>query len=168
MNLRTLHGRATPWYGIVVGVLLAVAELINRLWVANVFWKSGLTKIQSWNSTLFLFEYEYQVPLLSPTLAAYLGTSAELTLPVLLAFGLLGRLAAGGLFIFNFVAMTSYPALEAPGIHAHLVWGLMLLIPLFRGPGWISVDGAVHYFMTRRASVAATRGTSDGTGHAGI
>jgi putative oxidoreductase len=149
MNLRALYERATPWYTVAIGVLVALAELVNRLWVAGVFWNSGLTKIQSWSSTLYLFEYEYQVPVLPPELAAYLGTAAELSLPVLLAFGLLGRFGAGALFLFNFVAMTSYPALQDPGIRSHLIWGLMLLIPLFRGPGWISVDGLVRYFMER-------------------
>ena len=56
-------------------------DLGIRLWVANVFWKSGLTKIQSWDTTLALFEHEYHVPLLSPQLAALLGTATELTFP---------------------------------------------------------------------------------------
>ena len=32
--------------------------LFCRLWVAYVFFNSGLTKIATWDSTLFLFEYE--------------------------------------------------------------------------------------------------------------
>ena len=51
--------------------LSPLADLALRLWVANVFWKSGLTKIQSMDSTIMLFTYEYQVPLLSPTVPAY-------------------------------------------------------------------------------------------------
>src|SRR4030067_1052277 len=51
--------------------------LAVRLYVASVFFKSGLTKIASMDSTIMLFTYEYQVPLLSPTLAAYLGTAAD-------------------------------------------------------------------------------------------
>lgn len=75
-----------------------------RLFLANVFFKSGLTKIQTWDSTLYLFREEYHVPLLPPDFAAYLATSAELGLPVLLMFGLFGRFAALGLFILNAVA----------------------------------------------------------------
>ena len=111
-----------------------------RLWVAWVFFKSGLTKIKSWDSTMYLFEYEYSVPLLSPEIAAYLGTAAELTLPILLAFGLAGRFGAIALFVFNIVAVISYPDLNAAGIRDHQVWGLMLLVPLLHGPGKLSID----------------------------
>ena len=44
----------------------------------------GSTKIEDWNLTVALFENEYHVPLLSPPVAALLGTAAELALPVLL------------------------------------------------------------------------------------
>ncbi|MGH8602998.1 MAG: DoxX family protein, partial [Gammaproteobacteria bacterium] len=74
------------------------------MWVANVFFKSGLVKIQSWESTVALFTYEYSVPYLSPELAAYFGAFTELFFPVLLAIGLAGRLSAGVLFVFNIVA----------------------------------------------------------------
>ena len=72
-----------------------VGDLLLRLWVANVFWKAGVNKAQSVDVTLQLFEYEYSVPLLSPTVAAYIGTGVELFFPVLLALGLGGRFAAG-------------------------------------------------------------------------
>lgn len=111
-----------------------------RLWVAWVFFRSGMTKINSWDSTLYLFEYEYAVPLLSPEMAAYLGAAAELSLPILLALGLAGRFGAIALFVFNVVAVLSYPDLNAAGIRDHQVWGLMLLVPLLHGPGKLSVD----------------------------
>jgi putative oxidoreductase len=111
-----------------------------RLYVANVFFKSGLTKIASMDTTIQLFTYEYQVPLLSPTAAAYLGTGAELILPVLLALGLGGRLAAAALFAFNIVAVISYPELNEVGVMQHQYWGVLLLIPLLYGPGKLSID----------------------------
>jgi putative oxidoreductase len=111
-----------------------------RLYVANVFFKSGLTKIASMDTTIQLFTYEYQVPLLSPTVAAYLGTGAELILPVLLAFGLGGRLAAAALFVFNIIAVISYPELNEVGVMQHQYWGVLLLIPLLYGPGKLSID----------------------------
>lgn len=61
--------------------------LFTRLWVAWVFFKSGMVKYSSWDSTLYLFEFEYQVPLLPWQLAAYMGTTAELILPVFLVLG---------------------------------------------------------------------------------
>lgn len=120
--------------------LSPVSILGIRLWVAWVFFKSGLTKIQSWDSTLYLFEYEYSVPLLPPEIAAYLGTAAELSLPVLLAFGLAGRFGAFALFVFNITAVLSYPDLNAVGLRDHQLWGVMLLVPLLCGPGKLSID----------------------------
>jgi putative oxidoreductase len=120
--------------------LSPLADFAIRLWVANVFWKSGLTKIQGMDSTIVLFTYEYQVPVLSPTVAAYLGTFTELVFAVLLVLGLGGRFAAFVLFVFNILAVISYPALEAAGIEQHQVWGLMLLVTLLHGPGKLSVD----------------------------
>ena len=80
--------------------LSPVIDLFIRLWVANVFWKSGLTKIASWDATVALFTYEYHVPLLPPEIAATLGTAVELIFPVLLAFGLGARLSAAVLFVW--------------------------------------------------------------------
>ena len=45
------------------------AQWLARLYVAKVFLLSGLTKVRDWDITLALFADEYQVPLLSPTLA---------------------------------------------------------------------------------------------------
>ena len=120
--------------------LSPLSILLIRLWVAWVFFRSGLTKIKSWDSTMYLFENEYSVPLLSPEIAAYMGTAAELFLPVLLAFGLAGRFGAIALFVFNIAAVLSYPDLNAAGIRDHQVWGIMLLVPLLHGPGKLSID----------------------------
>jgi putative oxidoreductase len=115
-----------------------------RLYVASVFFKSGLTKIASMDSTILLFTHEYQVPLLSPEIAAYLGTAAELVLPVMLALGLGGRFAAAALFAFNIVAVISYPDLNEVGVMQHQYWGVLLLIPLLYGPGKLSIDWIVR------------------------
>ncbi len=117
-----------------------LADLALRLWVAHVFWKSGLTKIQSFETTVFLFTHEYHVPLLSPQIAATLGTFTELFFPVLLALGLAGRFSAAVLFIFNIVAVISYPDLNEFGLEQHQIWGLMLLVLVLHGPGKLSID----------------------------
>lgn len=122
-------------------MLAPVIDLAVRLYIAWVFFKSGLLKIQSWESTLALFEYEYAVPLLSPEMAAYLGTAAELGLPVLLALGLVGRFAALALFVFNIVAVISYPDLSDVGRQHHFYWGALLAMLAVHGPGLLSVDG---------------------------
>ena len=132
--------------------LSPIGDLILRCWVANAFWVSGLTKIQNWDSTLYLFNDEYAVPLLSPEIAAYLGTATELGFPVLLAFGLLGRFAALSLFLFNIVAVLSYPDLGAAGIEQHKIWGIMLLVCFLHGPGMLSVD---HWIKKRFLGIAS-------------
>lgn len=120
--------------------LAPVLDLGIRLLVASVFFQSGLVKIQSWSATLALFENEYEVPLLPPELAAYLGTGAELILPAFLVLGLGGRLAAAALFVFNIIAVVSYPDLSEVGLKDHQYWGLLLLVTLLHGPGRLSID----------------------------
>lgn len=120
--------------------LSPLLDLGIRLWVADVFWNSGLTKIASWDNTVLLFENEYSVPLLSPEVAAALGTFTELVFPVFLVLGLGGRFAAFVLFVFNYIAVISYPDLNAAGLKDHMYWGILLLVLLFHGPGKISVD----------------------------
>ena len=124
--------------------LAPVLDLGIRLWLAKVFFLSGLTKILSWDTTLSLFQNEYQVPLLPPEVAAYAGTFTELFFPVLLVLGLGTRFAAGVLFLFNIIAVISYPDLGEVGLKDHLYWGLLLLIPLLHGPGKISIDSLIR------------------------
>ncbi|WP_394154749.1 DoxX family protein [Vibrio maritimus] len=118
--------------------------LFCRLWVAWVFFNSGLTKIASWDSTLYLFELEYQVPILPWELAAYMGTAAELILPVFVALGLLTRPMAAVLFVFNIIAVVSYPLLWEKGFYDHQLWGLMILVVVVWGPGPISADKVIR------------------------
>jgi len=125
----------------ILTTLAPVMGLAIRLYVAWIFFKSGLLKAQSWESTLALFEYEYAVPLLSPVMAAWLGTTAELVLPALLALGLAGRFTALALFIFNIVAVISYPDLSDVGRQHHYYWGALLAMLAVHGPGLLSVDG---------------------------
>ncbi|BCK88739.1 hypothetical protein MIZ01_2545 [Sideroxyarcus emersonii] len=118
-----------------------VLDASLRLFLASAFFRSGLTKIQNWDSTLYLFREEYRVPLLPPDFAACLGTGAELAFPVLLALGLFGRFAALGLSILNAVAAYSYyDQLGEAGLNQHLYWGLLLAALLVHGPGKWSLD----------------------------
>jgi len=119
-----------------------LAQLAARLYVAQAFFLSGLTKLRDWNITLALFQDEYQVPLLPPAVAAVAGTTGELVLPVLLALGLAGRFAAAGLSVVNVVAVVSLAEIAAPALQQHVFWGSLLLGLLLWGPGRWSVDGA--------------------------
>ena len=124
--------------------------LALRVYVARVFFLSGLTKVHDWNITLALFQNEYHVPILPPAVAAVLGTCAELGLPILLVAGFGARFAALALFLFNVVAATSYPALSAAGLKDHVLWGALLLVLFFYGPGKLSVD----HLISRRLGIA--------------
>lgn len=126
-----------------IGWISYAAPLLDlgiRLFIANVFFKSGLTKIANWQSTLALFENEYAVPLLPSNVAAYLGTAVELGIPVLLVLGLGTRFAAIVLFVFNIVAAISYPDLSEAGRDQHMYWGMLILVTILHGPGKISLD----------------------------
>ena len=150
MNLLSLaarsYYRASHWPEYVAPLF----DFGLRLFLANVFLKSGLTKIQTWDSTLYLFREEYHVPLLNPEVAAWLATSAELGLPVLLVLGLLGRFAAAGLFILNAVAVLSYSELSEAGISHHLYWGLLLAVLLVISRSKWSVDAWLEKRLLRR------------------
>jgi len=145
----TLRNRIIDLSGLAIRgleYLVPVVDLGARIWLASVFWKSGMTKISSWDSTLNLFNYVYSVPLLPPDLAASLATGVELGGAALLAVGLAGRFGTAALFILNIVAVLSYPDLSPVGLKDHYYWGLLLLIFLVRGPGKLSVD---HWIRTR-------------------
>ena len=120
-----------------------LAQLAARLYVAQVFFLSGLTKIRDWETTLALFSDEYHVPLLSPQVAAVAGTAGELVLPVLLALGLGGRFAALGLFVVNGMAVLSLTEIAPAALQQHQFWGSLLVFLLLWGPGRWSLDRLV-------------------------
>jgi putative oxidoreductase len=118
-------------------------DLAIRLYVASVFFKSGLVKVRNWDGTLYLFENEYRVPLLPPEAAAWLGTFGELAFPPLLALGLATRFAALSLSVFNVVAVISFWHVlseNQAALMSHFYWGLLLLVTLCHGPGKLSLD----------------------------
>lgn len=120
--------------------LAPLMDLGLRLYLANVFFESGLTKVQTWSSTLYLFNDVYDVPLLPPEMAAYMATGAELGLSTLLLIGLFGRFSAAGLSILNAVAVISYADLSQGGINQHISWGILLGVMLILSRGNWSVD----------------------------
>ena len=127
----------TEWGG-------SLVSLVIRLYVGLQFFKAGLVKIGDWSATLSLFRDEYHVPVLPPELAAVMGATGELALPLLLFVGVLSRPAALGLFAVNLMAVISYPQLftfECPAaINDHVYWGFLLLVLAAFGPGKLSLD----------------------------
>lgn len=130
-------------------------DLLARIWISYIFILAGLNKVEHWNSTILLFTYEYHVPIISAYLAAVLATIAELTLPFFLVLGLGGRIFIFIFFIYNLIAMISYPYLWTPdgqtGLYQHISWGLLLGLLMCHGPGKLSIDYIIrkkygHYF----------------------
>jgi putative oxidoreductase len=112
-----------------------IADLGIRLWLAQIFFVSGLIKLSNWANALLLAESEYPVSWLSPSTAAYLGVSVELIGAVLLAIGLATRFAACALLIFALVIQFNYVALDQ-----HLFWAALFGWFVVRGAGSLSVD----------------------------
>ena len=119
----------------------ALLALPLRFAVATVFWNSGTTKLDSWDTTLALFRDEYRVPLIPPEIAAYMSASIELSTPFLLVLGLFTRGAAFVLLgmttvIEVFVYPQAWPT--------HIQWAAMLLVLLCRGAGAFSLDELIY------------------------
>jgi putative oxidoreductase len=116
-----------------------------RVYVSWQFLKSGWLKLQDWETTRYLFTEEYHVPVLSPDLAAVVGTAGEIIFPLLLIVGLLGRYAALGVLVVNVMAVVAYAhVLMSDGFEGavgqHYLWGLMLVTLIIYGPGRLSID----------------------------
>lgn len=117
-----------------------LAALASRVYIAQVFFLAGLTKIRDWDTTLLLFTEEYKVPVLSPEVAAVMGAAGELVLPVLLLLGLAGRFAALGLSVVNAVAVISLSEIAPAALQLHITWGVLLAALSLYGVGKWSID----------------------------
>jgi putative oxidoreductase len=142
-SLNYLRSRGHCIVGMIDRWVAPVITLAARLYVARVFFLSGLTKINDWDTTIALFTDEYHVPVLPPALAAFMGAAGELSFPVLLVLGLGGRLGALGLSMVNVMAVVSYYYVLSQNdslITNHLCWGIILALLFAHGPGKLSLD----------------------------
>lgn len=132
----------------------SVILFLSRFAIAAVFWKSGQTKVEGFTldiiamkaefgwprlaeETGFLFEYEYDLPLIPPMLAAVLATIGEHLLPTLILTGLLTRLASFGIVMMTLVIQIFvYPDAYA----THATWTAVALFLMHKGPGSFSLD----------------------------
>jgi putative oxidoreductase len=153
--MTAIHHETSQWRPLAMRILnelgrfpLPVLQLMFRVAVAAVFFKSGLTKIASWELTLQLFQDEYAVPLLPVPLAATLAAATELSMPVLLGLGLFARLAALPLLGMTLVIqLFVYPENWAE----HLMWASLLLFIVTRGAGALSLDHFVRRVLLDRS-----------------
>jgi putative oxidoreductase len=135
----------------------SVVALASRIAVADIFWRSGRTKVNGFSireETFYLFREEYKVPLLPPDLAAWLSTVGEHVFPVLLFVGLASRLSALALFGMTLVIQLF---VVPGGWPEHILWFSLLGLIVARGPGAISID---HLAWNARSSVPAAAQTA--------
>lgn len=101
------------------------------------FFKAGLVKVSSWESTVVLFRDEYQVPVLPPEIAAILAATFELGCSTPLIIGFATRLVTLPLLaMIATIQLFVYPSAWPE----HLMWVSILLFLLTRGSGALSLD----------------------------
>lgn len=145
MANQSVPARAVKLYkqGLEIADMIPAAfyGLLMRLAVASVFFLSGRTKVDGFltlkESTFFLFQYEYALPLIPYKLAAYMATYAEHFFPILLVLGFATRLSAGALLVMTLVIQIFvYPGAWA----THLLWASILTYLVACGAGALSLD----------------------------
>ena len=127
---------------------MSLLEFGMRLAVGATFFRSGMNKLESFNTAIALFRDEYRLPLLPPDIAAYMGTTIELTAPVLLVLGVFARLGAAALLVMTLtIQFLVYPE----NWPEHLMWASILAYVLSRGAGALSIDRIVAFNLFGRA-----------------
>lgn len=154
MNVNAQHGLINRVITLFEAIPHSLIAFIGRLGIAAVFWKSGQTKVEGFaidlfsgtfqlgwprlsDSTIALFQTEYNLPLISPELAAYLAAFSEHFFAALILVGLATRFSALALLgmtlvIEIFVYPDAYPT--------HATWAAVLLYLMAKGPGVFSLD----------------------------
>jgi putative oxidoreductase len=143
--LARLYEKAEPIRAALETYLQPLALLAARLYMAKIFFDAGLARVRNWGSQDFLFESIHPVPFLPASIAAPLTTGAELVLPVLLAFGLLGRVSAAGLLVMTmtiqWIVGQTPEGIENGIAHpSHYLWMLIFALLVTVGPGRLSLD----------------------------
>lgn len=123
-----------------------VLDLVIRLWLAGIFFTSGVIKASDWEKALFLSAHEYPVSWMDPVSAAYVGVSIELAGAVLFALGLVTRFAALAMLALSLVIQTSFVVLDI-----NLFWIALFGWYVIRGAETLSLDHA----LTRGLAAAA-------------
>lgn len=124
-----------------------LASLVLRFGIAIPFWKSGLTKWDSFGvlseTPILLFENEFLLHIFGqeysypfPTLMAYASSIGEIILPILVVLGLFTRLAAVGLLLMTLIIQLTFP----DAWPLHFTWAAMALGVIYLGGSKLSVE----------------------------
>jgi NADH dehydrogenase/putative oxidoreductase len=127
-SVRVLRGLAWP-----------KAELAIRLWLAQIFFVSGVLKLTHWDTALYLAAHEYPVSWLSAGTAATIGVSIEVIGGALLALGFMARYAAAPMLALALVAQFAYLPFDN-----QLFWAALFGWYVLCGAGPISVDSLLR------------------------
>ncbi|WP_428623716.1 DoxX family protein [Sedimenticola sp.] len=147
--MKALLARIESLFQFIGGLLPeSLLMLFARLAIAYTFFSSGRTKVTGLldvtDTTLYLFQEEYSVPLIPPDIAAYMAAYAEHFFPILLVLGLFTRFAALSLLIMTLVIqLFVYP----DAWNVHMWWGIAMLYLLKHGGG----DWALDRLFSRRS-----------------
>ena len=132
--------------------LVPLLDFGVRAWMAEVFFSSGLTKIADWENTLFLFDFEYAVPLLPTAWTAVFATGFEIVMPVFLILGFATRFAALPLLAMAMVIQFVLGADNAAYSHVtHLYWMILLATIVLRGGGKLSLDHLISRHFAKQS-----------------
>lgn len=139
--------------GLCAMIPLGLIAIAARIGLARVFWASAQAHLANWQTTLYLFDNTYNVPLLPPHFAAMMTVVIEVTAPPLLLLGLATRPTALVLLgmttvIEVFVFPQAWPT--------HIQWAVMLLVLLRWGAGPLSLDWLAARFAGARHDAVAT------------
>ena len=174
--IRRLQAAHDKTFGVFEAPLAAdLIALLARLTLAGVFWRSFLTKVETFGlfqyteyindfaverahvklpilpldvkpAVLFQFE-QYDLPLLPSAAAAWLATLGEFVLPIALVLGVFSRLSALGLIVMTLVI--EFFVIDGAFWGTHALWLTMALYLTASGPGRISIDHLSRGFFAR-------------------
>jgi len=136
-------------------VLQPFFDLFLRLWLAQLFWVSGIQKLTNWDTALYLSANEYPVSWLDPVAAAYIGVTIEVLCPIFLALGLATRIAALPMLILSLVIHFEYQP-----FNNQIYWAVLFGWYVISGAGALSVDRQIGRGLVDSAlPLAGTLGT---------
>ena len=122
----------------IAGAAAPVADLLIRIWLAQLFWMRGLAGLLDWHRALA------DAPDLASALSLQSHTAAMLLLvvhlasPALLVTGLATRLAALPLFALSVAALRFPPTQDGP-----ILWALLTGWYVVTGAGKLSLDALI-------------------------
>lgn len=133
-------------FGSFCSTLLApVVNVVARIYVGLIFWRSGVAKFEDMEGTVENFDpaedgdfiISFLPDSIPPEIPAYLATAGELVLPILLFIGLFTRIGALGLLIMTIVIQYFVPDFQNP---EHYFWMIIFLMLMGQGGSKISLD----------------------------